>query len=230
MNLLTKLKLRLKSAPKSNHTIIPAFTIGGVEYFQFDDAFNLPYLRGLTTITYFREMQMNCDRDLLLAHCDAKETISKKLMEAFSIQAGKMNLTKIFDLQKESIALDMQLKERVTMITDPDLIYKLASIVFFDKNESPYNYEHSYNLKKIEFWKKHKTMHDFFLSMPVQKLVPFLKTLPQDMSSSSMEMEAMETAKKITIANWEHLSSHLSQEQRMKYVGKLIGLQENVPN
>ena len=230
MNLLTKLKLRLKSAPKSNHTIVPAFTIGGVEYFQFDDAFNLPYLRGLTTITYFREMQMNCDRELLLAHCDAKENISKKLLEAFNIQAGKMNLTKIFDLQKESIALDMQLKERVTMITDPDLIYKLASIVFFDKNESPYNYEHSYNLKKIEFWKKHKTMHDFFLSMPVQKLVPFLKTLPQDTLSSSMEMEAMETVRKITKANWEILSSHLSPEQKMKYEDKLIGLQENVHN
>jgi hypothetical protein len=230
MNLLTKLKLRLKSAPKSNHTIVSAFTIGGVEYFQFDDAFNLPYLRGLTTITYFREMQMNCDRELLLAHCDAKETMSNKLMEAFNIQAGKMNLTKIFDLQKQSIALDMQLKERVTMITDPDLIYKLASIVFFDKNESPYNYEHSYNLKKIEFWKKHKTMHDFFLSMPVQKLVPFLKTLPQDMSSSSMEMEAMETVRKITKANWEILSSHLSPEQKMKYEDKLIGLQENVHN
>jgi hypothetical protein len=199
-----------------------------VEYFQFDDAFNLPYLRGLTTITYFREMQMNCDRELLLAHCDAKENISKKLMEAFNIQAGKMNLTKIFDLQKESIALDMQLKERVTMITDPDLIYKLASIVFFDKNESPYNYEHSYNLKKIEFWKKHKNMHDFFLSMPVQKLVPFLKTLPQDTLSSSMEMEAMETVRKITKANWEILSSHLSPEQKMKYEDKLIGLQENV--
>jgi len=230
MNLLTKLKLRLKSAPKSNHTIVPAFTIGGVEYFQFDDAFNLPYLRGLTTITYFREMQMNCDRELLLAHCDAKENISKKLLEAFNIQAGKMNLTKIFDLQKESIALDMQLKERVTMITDPDLIYKLASIVFFDKNESPYNYEHSYNLKKIEFWKKHKTMHDFFLSLPVQKLVPFLKTLPQDTLSSSMEMEAMETVRKITKANWEILSSHLSPEQKMKYEDKLIGLQENVHN
>jgi hypothetical protein len=175
-------------------------------------------------------MQMNCDRELLLAHCDAKENISKKLLEAFNIQAGKMNLTKIFDLQKESIALDMQLKERVTMITDPDLIYKLASIVFFDKNESPYNYEHSYNLKKIEFWKKHKTMHDFFLSMPVQKLVPFLKTLPQDTLSSSMEMEAMETVRKITKANWEILSSHLSPEQKMKYEDKLIGLQENVHN
>jgi hypothetical protein len=103
------------------------------------------------------------------------------------------------------------------MITDADLIYKLASVVFFDKSESPTHYEHGYNQKKIEHWKKKASMYDFFLQMPVQQLVPFLKQSEGDTHTylqkiMEMTMQAEELAK-----NSQLVFSHLLPEQKTKY-------------
>jgi hypothetical protein len=220
MNWIEKIKLQLTHPPKSKYLIKEAFTCGGIQYYQFDDIFNVPYQRGLTAVTFFREMQMNCDREFLLAHCDAKANIAQKIMDGLSIKNGKLDLNKAISLFNQSAQLDLQLKERVTMITDPDLIYKLASVVFFDKSESPTHYEHGYNLKKIEHWKKHSSMYDFFLQMPLIELVPFLK--PSDNATHSyLEMiTSMQMTSETLKKSWDGVLSHLSQERRMKLDGK----------
>ena len=220
MNWLEKIKLRFASVPTSKYMIKEAFVCGGVQYYQFDDIFNVPYQRGLTAITFFREMQMNCDREFLLAHCEAKANIAQKIMDSLNVKNNNLNLNKSITLFNQSAQLDLQLKERVAMITDPDLIYKLASVVYFDKTESPTIYEHGYNLKKIEHWKKHSTMYDFFLQQPLRELVPFLTPSDTDTPSyleliTSMQMTS-ETLKK----SWDEVLSHLSREQKMKLDGK----------
>jgi hypothetical protein len=135
-----------------------AFEVGGIKYYQFDDAFNTPCERALKALTYYEELRMRCTRDYLEKHCQAvKEVLSN---------------TKI-DVQRLAV-LNQQLLDRLELIIEPDIAYKLASVVYFDKNESPYVFDDKYAAKKVEHWKKHKGVHDFFLQKPVQALIPFI--------------------------------------------------------
>lgn len=217
MNLIERLKLRFAPVPESKFRIKKAFVCGGIEYYQFDDVFNLPYQRGLTAITFFREMQMNCDREFLMAFCDAKANIGNKILDSMSAKKGEINLNKTIALLNQSAQLDVNLKERVAMITDADLVYKLASVVFFDKSESPTHYEHGYNQKKIEHWKKNASMYDFFLQMPLQELVPFLKKSGEDTQVYLAKITEMMMSAEQLAKNSQLVFSHLSQEQRTKY-------------
>jgi hypothetical protein len=103
------------------------------------------------------------------------------------------------------------------MITDADLVYKLASVVFFDKSESPTHYEHGYNQKKIEHWKKNASMYDFFLQMPLQELVPFLKQSGEDTQVYLAKITEMMMSAEQLAKSSQLVFSHLSQEQRTKY-------------
>jgi hypothetical protein len=81
--------------------------------------------------------------------------------------------------------LNEQMGERLRLSLDVDLLYKLASIVFFDKNENPVLYDAEYCMKKIDFWKKHKGVADFFLQKPINELMPFLRNVDFDLDTYS---------------------------------------------
>jgi len=82
------------------------------------------------------------------------------------------------------------LAERLEFIYDTDLVYKLASVVYFDEKENPEDYDWTYNQKKIDKWKKDKSINDFFLTMPIADLVPFLKDFNMNFDSySQVQME-----------------------------------------
>jgi hypothetical protein len=161
--------------PEQKHVIEHAFSVGGVDYYQFNDVFSLPYERGLMAITFYEELRMKCTYDNLKLHVEAIRTL--------------LNEPKI-DIYKVN-ALNEMLGERLGMVTDVNLLYKLVSVVFFDKNENPCLYEIDYNLKKIEQWKKHKGVNDFFLQKPLQELIPFLNTVDLDLSMYSPVVEAI---------------------------------------
>lgn len=145
----------------SNDVIIKeAFTCGGVVYSQFDDPFNMPYERALTALSFYEELRMRTTREFLVLHCNAVESI---LNNPKQIKIGELAI------------LNKQLKERLEWILEPELLYKLASVVFFDNTESPTKYDYKYGQKKIKEWKKHSDVNDFFLQLPILKLVPFLE-------------------------------------------------------
>ncbi len=160
-----------KRKPKFNlqndHIIKEAFTCGGVVYYQFDDVFNVPFERALTALDFYEELRMRTSRDLLLLHVTATNEALNK---------GKLT---------EAARLNQQLKERLEWIIEPDLLYKLASVVFFDENESPYIYDHKYGQQKIKNWKKESEINAFFLQMPIIKLVPFLQDCEIDFRTYS---------------------------------------------
>ena len=158
-----------KVFPRQKHIINEAFSIAGVEYYQFNDVFNLPYERGLMALAIYEETRMRCSREYLAKHVD---TIRKIL------NSEKINLFSINQLNE-------QMSERLNLALDVDLLYRLASVVFFDKNENPTIYEPEYCQKKIEFWKKHKGVADFFLQMPLLELIPFLQNADFDLSTYS---------------------------------------------
>jgi len=155
--------------PGSKHIIKHAFTIAGIDYYQFDDVFNLPYERGLMALVIYEEARMNCNREYLEKHVE----VSRELLRSRSIDIYKLN------------QLNEQMSERLNISFDTSLLYKLASIVFFDKNENPSLYEPEYCEKKIALWKEHRNVTDFFLQKPLQELIPFLQNVEFDLEKYS---------------------------------------------
>jgi len=183
--------------PLSKHVINPAFEVGGVQYYEFDTTANLPWKRGFKFLSIYNEMDMRCDRYFLTKHTEAIENI---------LTSGKRVG---FDEMMKIRQLNSQLKERLQMVYHEDLVYKVASVVFFDENENPDDWEWQYAMKKIEHWKKHEDVTAFFLHEPIQRLIPFLKD-----GAASFQVYS-EVAKKIDAQQLENIFMNLSEEQRM---------------
>lgn len=161
--------------PGFAYPIEEAFTANGITYYKFQDVNNICCLRALKTITFYTEMQMRCDYKYLKRHVEA---VDKEL----SGKSGKIDIYKLKTYND-------YLKARLEWVMDTDLVYKLASVVYFDKNENPLEYDMVYNQKKIEQWKENIPINDFFLSMPIMSLVPFLKDLEMNIREYSMVTE-----------------------------------------
>jgi hypothetical protein len=160
MNWFKKYISKRSNYPVTKHETKYAFTCGGVDYYQFDDFNNTPAMRGMKTVVFFEEMKMKCTVDFLKLHVEAVDNL---------VRSTKID---IFEIKK----LNDQLKQRLDLALDHELIYKLASIVFFDKKENIEDFDFGYNAKKIQHWKKHLA-NDFFLLQPLQELVPVLKDI-----------------------------------------------------
>ena len=154
---------------KEKYRIEYAFTCGGTKYYRFADITNLPYERGLMALHVYNEVDMRCSRQFLLHYAD---TIDKLLREQ------KIDIFKINQLNEI-------LKQRLTLTTDTELLYKLASVCFFDKTENPAVYEPDYAEKKIAQWRKDKGVRDFFMQKPLLELMPFLLNVDTDLDTYS---------------------------------------------
>lgn len=170
-------KRKPKFLNQNDHIIKEAFSCGGVTYYCFDDIYNSPYERALTALDFYEEFRSRVSFDLLRLHVQAVKDI---LSNPKSINVGELAI------------LNKQLEERLNWVVAPDLLYKLASVVYFDKNESPYVYDHKYGQQKIKHWKKYSEMNAFFLQKPIQELHPFLKDCEIDFQSYSRVVEKME--------------------------------------
>lgn len=157
-NLINKLlpKRRLKMKAFGTEVATEAFRHNGKTYYQFADSFKMPAGRAVCALAIYEELRMRCTADYLRLHIEATDKI-------LNAPAGKIKLTALAQI-------NANLKERLNLAPFPDHIYKLASVVFFDDNESPYSYDFEYNQKKIADWKKDGDLLYFFLSMPFSDL------------------------------------------------------------
>ena len=160
---------------KEKYRIEYAFTCGGTKYYRFADITNLPYERGLCALHAYNEVEMRCSRQFLLSYA---HTIDKLLHQQ------KIDIFKINQLNEV-------LKQRLTLTTDTDLLYKLASICFFDKTENPAVYEPAYAEKKIAKWRKDSGVRDFFMQTPLLELMPFLQNVDTDLDTYSVMCEEL---------------------------------------
>ncbi len=179
----------------NDHIIKEAFTCGGVMYYQFDDVYNVPYQRGLTALNFYEELRMRTTRDFLILHTKAVESI---LNDPKKIKIGELAM------------LNKQLQERLEWIFEPELLYKLASVVFFDKTESPTSYDYRYGQKKIKEWKKHSSVNDFFLQLPILKLVPFLQDCEINFPAY------LKVVHEMSAAHLDNIIGNLSEETKTK--------------
>lgn len=182
--------------PDAKHIIMYAFTLGDRHYFRFDDPLNTPYDRALKCMVYFKELEMNCDRDFLVAHTQAFDNV---------FSAAKMTTKDLVTL----VDLNNQLRSRLELPKEPELMYKLASVVFFDQHENPCVYEFKYGNSKIKFWKKNALLTDFFLQRPIMELIPYLQYAGENLEQFS------QMTVKVTQAHSDKLLHLLSDIQRM---------------
>lgn len=147
------------------YKVIPAFSLGGTDYWMYDSALEVPTGRFFAAMGIYTEMEMNADKDYLLSHC--------KAMEKLLSDPKKIQLTYIMQL-------NINLRERLELMPMPEYIYKLASVIFFDKSESLYSYDYDYNKLKIEKWKVAGGTLDFFSRTPLAELVPSLNMPESD--------------------------------------------------
>jgi hypothetical protein len=187
--------------PDAKHIIIYAFTIGDRNYFRFDDPLNIPYDRALKTLVYYKELDMNCDREYLKAHTAAFDKV---------LSGTKITITELVTLKQ----MNDQIKQRLELPKEPDLMYKLAAVVFFDQHENPMTYEFKYGENKIRFWKKNLTLTDFFLQKPLVELIPYLQYADINLEQFSRMTE------RATERQLAKLLPMLSEEQRQTLKNK----------
>lgn len=150
----------LKSKLIDEFTISEAFEYKGEKYYMFKDPVDVTTGRGLYSMTIYEEMMARVDREYLQFHVEAMDKV-------FS-DPSKTNIAAL-------VRLNDNLKERLAFqIHLPEHVYKLASIIFFTEDESPYRYNDHYNKRKIDKWKKDPDMYGFFLQTPLKQLIPSL--------------------------------------------------------
>lgn len=215
MSLLHTLTARLKGKfsqpfPKTKHVIKPAFESGGIQYFEFDTTANLPWKRGLKFISIYQELEMKCDKFYLEKHCEAMDALFSK---------KQIGLDEIIQMRNYNAVL----KERLKWVYNEDLIYKVCSVVFFDANENPDDWEWKYAAEKIERWKK-EGVNSFFLHEPIQRLIPFLSSSNFNFESYSEAQHSLDKAQLENIymnlseslkeSSYNYTSRYFSQEMK----------------
>jgi hypothetical protein len=162
-----------------------AFISNGVIYYQFEDIFSMPCHRALEATTFYEEMKSKISKEYLDEYIEGMSNI-------LSNPSG-INVTNI-------VLLTNTLKERSEFIIDSDIVFKLASVMYFDKHENPYKYDMLYNRKKIRDWKDNNDTADFFLSTPIKSLLPFTDISEDALRSYLKIQEEVKNHQKKTIS------------------------------
>lgn len=166
--LLTKLGHKPIWQIEEGHVIEPAFISGGVQYYRLKDYFNTFSLRGLMALQVYEEFNMRMTKEVLDNYISA---VDKILSNPKQINIGEL------------VILNARLKERVSMVIPcTDIIYKFASVAYFDKNESPYSYDPEYNAAKIKRWKEATDIDSFFIVMQLKDILPLPQLSKEDLA------------------------------------------------
>lgn len=178
----------------NGHQVKYSFTLKGVKYYELQDIFEIPCQRAFVIRDYMEELRMRCTRDFLKAHVTAVQ----------NILSGQKTIN-----IPELARLNQQLQERLDLIIDHEIVYKLASVYYFDATENPYTYNFKYGLKKILDFKKTEVL-DFFSLEPIKKLANLPLLLGEDLQAYLM------VAQKITNKQLENIFTHLSEIDKKK--------------
>jgi hypothetical protein len=139
-----------------------AFNSGGTNYFRFVSEVNVQFQRAVAARDIFTEelWQINPDflrgwnNGLINLLMDKKKKDDKKLYE-IGVMASRL---------KEQMDMSVSLLRQL----------KLATVVYFDEQENPLDYQYPYNKAKLEHWMKHNDVEGFFLNLPEYAYLPSL--------------------------------------------------------
>lgn len=189
--------------PNSRDIIVYAFSIDdGVEttdYYEFGDFNNVPCERGFQCLAFYNELAMRCTREYLLAFSAALDN---------TLNSPKIKLTDVF-------TLNQQLKERLEMLHENEIAYKLCSVVFFDGQENPYRFDYKHSIEKADRFRK-APIDQFFFLKPVTQVLPYLATWSEDLR------EYCELTTRMTESHIRSISTMLSEADKSKEYYRLL--------
>lgn len=133
----------------------------GVEYYTYQDAIDLPPIRGVAAEKASRFIECCITEDYL-------KSLTKKMVDAFN----KKDMATVASLIKEQ-------EFRLTFMAEEDTLLEMASIYFYTRNENPFEINDDLRRVKIANWKKNNEALNFFLKAAI--------TLTQRYGSSSAE-------------------------------------------
>ena len=186
MKLINWFKSKTERKPELKDAIQKVFTINGVNYYQFKDIAKIKCQRALTVNDFYNELTMRATRDFLIQHTEAVE----KILNSNNIDIFKVN------------TLNNQLKERLEMIYETDIIYKIASVVYFTKEESPYEYDDLVGREKIDLFKSQGDA--FFFKTLFKNLIGSVDISDKDLATY------MKVGKEITTEHLRNISTIMS--------------------
>lgn len=174
------------------------FECEGVKYYKFTNELNMPVDRALSASDVYAEMELKVDSEFITSHC-------KAINEA-------LNKGKLTDVAM----LNQILERKIKAITNIDLMYKLASVLYFSENENPNVYDYAIAKTKIQSWKRQKDIHAFFLQMPIKDFLPSFNT-----SEMNLQLYTLLQRKETITALQLHLSMLLSNDTESDFKKEL---------
>ena len=138
------------------HVIVPAFESGGIQYYMMKDIFNSFAGRALDAMAIYEKWSMRTSPEFMSVWLQGLEN---------TINANPIKITEVAEMINV-------MRERINFaIPTESIIWELASVAFFDKNESPYRYDPEYAKEKIARWKEDGGLPSFFFKTPLRDLV-----------------------------------------------------------
>jgi hypothetical protein len=162
--------------------IVRAFTLGGVSYYKYEQAAQMPFMRAYAAINTYSEVEMRCTREYLQKHSDGNREDIAELKKAFTNVGGSLNLIETVRRLDTLEKRERNLQERLKMILVTETALNLAAIYYFDDSEDPTSFDQGYARKKIQRWKD-GGLEGFFTTAPVRELIPFLDLTEEDLQN-----------------------------------------------
>jgi hypothetical protein len=179
----------------------PVFESGGVTYYRFANEQRIPALRAMAALDVYEELEYKVTKEHLTLHFQAvQEAVDKGELGRIAV------LTEI-------------MQQRLGWITHIDLVYKLASVLYFDISENPESYDQVYNAQKIASWKADNEVGAFFLTTPIIELTPFSDILETDLQRFT------DLQRSLDLSHLKALSLSLSKQASTNELGTWLGLQ-----
>lgn len=132
-----------------------SFTCKGVKYYQFSKDSAMRYGRYMVLQNFLQEVNFRMSTDTL------KMYISK-ITNELNATKGAVNIGNALELLGH-------MKHLTELAFEPDTVYRMASVLFFDDTEDLRTWNRQHNEKKIAAWKSEATL-DFFYKRPFTEL------------------------------------------------------------
>lgn len=154
---------------QQGHAIEFVFESGGIPNYKFVNEFNIPYARAMAALDITKELEERTD---IKYQRTAYETIIEMLKQGNNVGAGIVATNSL---------------ERMNHITNLDIMYKLASVLYLWKGENPYTYDYEFADKKIKHWQKDKDIEGFFLKTPLADYLPSFDGLEMNITQYTID-------------------------------------------
>lgn len=166
-SLFNKPKQKTAIHPDYKTLIQKVAKIKGRQLYQFKSLLDMPHDRYNKATRFVTEFNMKLDADIL-----------QKSIEDSLKYANEGNFTKV-------IGILILLQQHTEMLISIESSYRLASCVYFWKNEDLDDYDFEIGDEKISLFKE-IGFDSFFLSKPMNNFIPAINISAQDLRACSL--------------------------------------------